>query len=236
VRVSIFLIIVLFAYQTFACQFKAGVREFPPYTYQMNNQWQGFDIQVLTQLVLSVNCQITFVEAPFGEALKMLRSGDIDLLMHLSISGDRAKDINFVGPVRTQYISLLTSKNVSSSISNIEDIIELPYTFGHRQGIFIGNEFEKKRRNISSFANKFVEVRQVSNLIRLVQRHRIDGFFEDHHYNEYLLANDQAANIMIAQPLKFSIGDVYLGVSKKSVSQFHTTALQNALSNMQLPY
>ena len=59
-RVSIFLIIVLFAYQTFACQFKAGVREFPPYTYQMNNQWQGFDIQVLTQLVLSLNCQITF--------------------------------------------------------------------------------------------------------------------------------------------------------------------------------
>lgn len=226
----------LFAYQTFACQFKAGVREFPPYTYQMNNQWQGFDIQVLTQLVLSLNCQITFVETPFGEALKMLRTGDIDLLMHLSISGDRAKDINFVGPIRTQYISLLTSKNVPSSISNIEDIIELPYTFGHRQGIFIGNEFEKKRQNISSFASKFVEVNQASNLIRLIQRRRIDGFFEDHHYNEYLLANDPAANIMIAQPLKFSIGDVYLGVSKKSVSAFHTRVLHETLNNMQLPY
>lgn len=212
------------------------MREFPPYSYHVNNQWQGFDIQVLTQLVLSVNCQIAFVEAPFGEALKMLRSGNIDLLMHLSMSGDRGKDINFVGPIRTQYISLLTSQNVTEPITHIRDIAQLPYTFGHRQGIFIGNEFDENRRNISSFANKFVEVRQASNLIRLIQRHRIDGFFEDHHYNEYLLANDQAANIMIAQPLKFSIGDVYLGVSKKSVSQFHTKALQNALSNMQLPY
>lgn len=235
-RLSVFLITVLFAYQTFACQFKAGVREFPPYSYQVNNQWQGFDIQVLTQLVLSVNCQITFVEAPFGEALKMLRSGNIDLLMHLSMSGDRGKDINFLGPIRTQYISLLTSNKVSSPIANIKDIIELPYTFGHRQGIFIGNEFDENRRNISSFANKFVEVNQASNLIRLIQRNRIDGFFEDHHYNEYLLANDQAANIMIAQPLKFSIGDVYLGVSKKSVSPFHTKALQKALNNMLLPY
>jgi polar amino acid transport system substrate-binding protein len=236
VRISFFLISVLFAFQTFACQLKAGVREFPPYSYQINNQWQGFDIQVLTQLVLSVNCQISFVEAPFGEALKMLRSGNIDLLMHLSISGDRGKDINFVGPIRTQNISLLTSKKVSSPISNIEEIIELPYTFGHRQGIFIGNEFDEKRQNISSFASKFVEVNQASNLIRLVQRHRIDGFFEDHHYNEYLLANDPAANIMIVQPLKFSIGEVYLGVSKKSVSAFHTRALQKALNNILLPY
>lgn len=210
--------LLIVAIESSACELKFGVRQFPPFVVKNEkHQWQGKDIELFTLLSKALNCRAVFIETPFGEALRWIKHGRIDVISQLSITTQRKEYLNFVGPIRQQSISLLTSSNVIENISELEQILALPYTFGHREGIFIGDEFEQLFRENSLLSNKFVNIHSTTNIVDLIQKGRISGYFEDDIYNQYIIEKFSSDLDLKIHPIKLHIGDVHLGVSKKSI-------------------
>jgi len=222
-------IFVLISQVSLACEFKIGVREYPPYSYtEKNGSWSGIDIEIFNYLMSEINCDKEYIKVTFGQGVQLLKDGKLDGLSQMSITQDRLSAINFIGPIRSETLSLLTSNEVSETINDFLDITKLPYVFGKRKGTFIGEEFSELMKHNADFSSKFIEMDSANPRIDLVLKGRIVGFFDEEAFNRFMLKHSAKYNNMKLQPLKIHNGLVYLGFSKKSVSEAKFTELAKA--------
>lgn len=224
----IFLMLILIPEIGLSCEFKIGVREYPPYTYQnADKSWAGIDIDMFNYLVDEIGCDKKYIRINFGQALKLLKDGKIDALAQMSKIEQRLNTVHFVGPTRSETLTLIVSKKVPETINHFSDIANHPYIFAKREGTFIGHEFNKLMQSNIHFSSKFIETNTETPRINLVLKGRVVGFFDDIKFNQYMLKNSPQYQNMKMHPLKIDNGLIYFGFSKKTVSQYHIEKLRN---------
>jgi len=229
----LFCIFILFSSDLIACEFKIGVREYPPYGHKDNEgTWSGIDIEIFNYLMEEINCEKEYIEVTFGQGIQLLKDGKLDGLSQMSITEARLTKIEFIGPIRSETLSLITSNDVIETIDKFMDISKLPYFFGKRKGTYIGEEFNNLVRSNENFASKFIEMDNANPRIELVLKGRVVGFFDEERFNNYMLDNSHKYINMKVQPLKINNGLVYLGFSKKSVSKHQFNKLKKAFLNL----
>jgi len=216
----IFLIILLSSFSSVACELKVGFQEFPPYFYKDDSgKLQGIDVDLFRGLASEIQRDVYFMNVAFDEGLKLLKDGKIDAMSQLSMIWERKLKINFVGPIRKEKISLITTKEVNEEITSLKEISQLPYIFSKGKNTYLGEEFNKLYRSEPLFSGKFVEVDSSQPLIDLVLKGRVTGVFEESNFNAFQVKYVKKYQNLKKHPLTLNTGEVYVGFSKKTISK-----------------
>ena len=214
----LFVAFVATSFKVVSCEIKFGVGENPPYAYKTKQGlWKGSDIDKIKKMVTSVNCNLTYVEGSFSERLLMLNKGLIDVMPNISKLEERNSYVFYIGPLRAEKLSLVTTSEISERISSLEDISNLNYFFGKPAKAYLGKKFHQLYSTDSNFSKKFIDIYSTEDIYNLLDRGRIVGFFEESNSLGYHLESSNFYLNLKRHPVELDTGDIYFGVSKKSM-------------------
>ncbi|MGE4317644.1 MAG: transporter substrate-binding domain-containing protein [Deferribacterales bacterium] len=108
---------------------------FPPYFFKTGNgETAGLGIDVLKKATENTDIRITFKPVPdWTTAIRMVKTGDADLIPNIGISDDRLGFVKYTVPIDTSTLSLFVRK--SSRVRNLDDLkgevlATTPYSVG----------------------------------------------------------------------------------------------------------
>lgn len=88
-----------------------------------SGEFIGFEVDVITALVHSMNLELELVARPFGELLDALEAGDVDLVISgMTITPERNARVAFAGPYFISGKSVLTRQD---KIANVDSTTQL---------------------------------------------------------------------------------------------------------------
>jgi len=217
------------------CLFRVRVSDYAPLYFQdKNGKWTGLDVELADALFNEMSCRSLYEIVPWKRSLMELKRGNLDMMMTLSITEERKKFLNFLGPIRDEIIALAVSDNSDYHINSLEDFKKFPGKIGIQMGSFYGDAFDTKYKNDKNFANKFYALANDKQNIYRLKANRIFGFFGDRYNLAYKIANDDAFKGIKIHPFFINQAFVYFGFSKKSVSKEMFNRIQKAFDQAKL--
>jgi len=199
---------------------KIRVRDFPPQYFQDTaGNWTGLDVELAKALVEGAGFKAEFLALPWTRALNNLETGDLHMMMNLSMTPERSLYMYWIGPERKSYMALVVSReNVSLSIMSLDDLVtvsdSLKMNFGIQHDFFYSPEFTERMKD-SNFARHFEAVSDGALQPRKVKNNRIIGFFEDRTTMAYQIKNSPEYSGLAIHPFVLHEENVYFGVSRK---------------------
>ena len=113
-----------------------------PYTYSVNGEAEGFEIEILKAVLEKMNYRCTFEELPWNRCLLHLRNGEADMLVSMVKNNDRMKYTYYP----EEYISRSHLRFYSFEGNNIYQYQSLLDFMGKEIGVIngfsYGNEFD----------------------------------------------------------------------------------------------
>ncbi|PKI13517.1 substrate-binding periplasmic protein [Colwellia sp. 12G3] len=97
----------------------------PPYIDLVENKLVGENIDIIHLLVDSIGLKPVFIQCPFVRCLAMIKSGQVDMLLGLSKSIDREKDLIFLNPphsIQQKPLRFFTLKEKNLTIQHFSDL------------------------------------------------------------------------------------------------------------------
>jgi len=156
------LIILIFCFTSlnaFAdCQLRVRVTDYKPQYYQNEQgKWRGMAVELAEVLLKEAKCKPVYEISPWKRSLLLLKEGNLDMMMNLSITDERKKYLNFIGPQRDETILIAVRKEFNFEINSLEDIKKLPGRIGIQIGSSFGKAFDSKYKSDPDFAKKFTQ-------------------------------------------------------------------------------
>ena len=217
-----------------ACQLVARAWDFAPqYFLSGQGQWQGMAIEIVDALMKEAGCVVMYKSIPWARAHKELRKGNLDLMMNLSKTPQRQTYLYFIGPVRDEVIKVITLAELPYELRTLDDFKRLPRPVAAEAGAYFGTEFENKRLNDSDFKRKIAYSSRNENYAALLSKARFSGYLDDMYSLMYFIKANNLSQRFKVQPIIVNQSQVYLGVSKMSVSVERKQRLAQALLRIQ---
>ncbi|MCG8569342.1 MAG: transporter substrate-binding domain-containing protein [Spirochaetes bacterium] len=197
------------------------VTHYPPQYYKdSKGNWTGLDVELAAALCKEAGLKYEFVHLPWSRALSDLESGNLHMMMNLSITDERSQFIQWIGPERINKMVIIVKKNNKRlKISSLDDMIQISKQFGKKWGIqadvHYSDEFSKKMENDSNFSSYFEEVSKADLNVTKTQKDRILGFIEEQVPMVYKIKNDPAFSGLVTHSFVIGEEKVYFGISKK---------------------
>ncbi|WP_202319335.1 PAS domain S-box protein [Archaeoglobus neptunius] len=118
-RLIVMLAIVFLATIPPAMALRVGVYDNPPLVFKEDSGFKGFYIDILNHIAEQEGWDVEYVYGNFPSLLKMLRNGDIDLLVAVAYTEGRAKEFNYSNE------SVITNWGVVVTKSKLDSILDL---------------------------------------------------------------------------------------------------------------
>jgi polar amino acid transport system substrate-binding protein len=200
-----------------ACVMKVQVHEFPPYSYLQGTEWQGSRVVLSQRLAEKLNCQIEYLEVPFGRALMLMEEGQLDFIFNLTKTPSRVKSMLFLAPHQLEVLVIGVHKSYPEwlQLSTLSDLQKFPGRIALTKGSYLGKAFEAMRAD-PKFTEIFVEVADRRAKNELVIKGRAQGVIEERDYLRYAIENFPNYQNIVITPLILSESPVYLALSRKS--------------------
>lgn len=221
---SIFILFILTAFvSSIFGKEKINIRvgDFAPFYFQdEEGKWQGLDVELAEAVVKNAGFDVEYKEMPWSRALVFLEKGKVDLVMNVSITTERSRKFNFIGPERYAQMGLVVRvENKNFDIKTYDDFAEIVKEenkkFGIQIKVFYGKEFNDKLKD-PEYSKYFAEAFSVNNNIFLLANDRILGFFEDKISLAYMIKNHPDFQETVLHSFDaFPKEPVYFAVSKK---------------------
>lgn len=214
-----------------ACQWRfAAENDFPPHLIKLNDQqWRGQSVELLQALADKVGCSIQFVSSPWIRSLVQLKTGELDVISHLSKTSDREKEYYFLGPHHIEGIWLIGRAEQFKNVSTLTDTLAMDPKprIAVLNGAYYGETFARTRRD-ANFATQLVPISSIQDKLALLNADRVDAILEDSSVLRYWQQH-KAKNAALYQPILLVYqAPVYFGFSKKSISPEQFAQLQQA--------
>jgi polar amino acid transport system substrate-binding protein len=205
-----------------------GFDHSPPYNFKdEQGQAKGSLVTIAKQLAKEAGVQIEFVFCPWARCVSLVKHGKIDLLIGLSHSADRERDLLFLKPAIFNTSSAFAFYVVDKAItiSTYADLEKLVI------GKLRGSQHFPKFDADSSLT--VVEAPDIQTLFALLQNGRIDTFIHIHEsIVPYLEEYDDQHRIQQADYVEKVSADGYLVLSKHSGKTAMATSLSGALATL----
>lgn len=227
-------ILILLSFNVWSCDLVVRVEDYAAQSHRDDNQqWQGIDIDLTKALLDQAGCSYRFVPVPWGRALKMLESGELDLMLSVSQTPERIEFAHFIGPQRIEKIKIVSKANPTIVIKSFADLLKLPLPIGIQEGAFYGASFNDFISNTHSAEQYFFKVPNNDTKLSLLIKNRIYGFLEEQLNIEYEIRNHLAPKDVFIHPLVINQAPVYFAFSKKAVSAKHIIKIENAFKTLE---
>lgn len=198
-----------------ACELRVHVNEFPPYSYQVDQQWQGSRVVLSKRLAEKLGCDVKFLEMTWARALAMLQTGDVDLMFNLTPTAEREQFVWFTPPHHHERLVFATTDPEWANITNLTQLTQFPGVIAITQGSYMGHQFMQLLAQ-PTFQRHIAAVSQRKAKNNLVLKGRAQAVVEDLDYLQYAIANYPDYDKIKITPLVLSEQDVSAGLSRKS--------------------
>lgn len=198
-----------------------------------NLTWHGLDVDFAKALLDQAQCSYSFVSVPWGRALKMLELGEIDMMLSVSQSAQRAKFANFIGPQRNETIVLVTHKSRPYQLNNLSQLLALPAPIAIHKHAFYGERVNKMVAEHASSNKHFIVIADNKLRMSLLRHGRLSGFFAEKYNMQYQKAHNPEYMQVEVNPLIINKEPVYFALSKKSVDEQLLIRLEKAFNALQ---
>lgn len=207
----------------------AAETNFPPYLMLKEQNWQGQTVELAQLLATEVGCELQIVNVPWLRALAQIKSGEVDLVSHLSYSDARKNDFAFIGPHHIESMWLIGDPTKLPKVTTLKDLSE-DVDLGRIAeliGAYYGEEFALLKQN-PFFARQLVSISSIQDKLALLEAGRVNAILEDDSVLYYWQTQGYK-NARHYQPiLPIYESPVYFGFSKKTLSKPMLIRLQNA--------
>lgn len=180
-------------------------------------------------LAAEVGCDLQFVDIPWLRSLAQIKSGELDMVSHMSYSQARRRDFAFVGPHHIESMWLIGNPDKLPKVSALKDLshdVDLG-RIAELNGAYYGEEFALLKQN-PFFARQLVSISSIQDKLALLEAGRVNAILEDGSVLHYW-QSQKYKNAEKYQPLLLVYrSPVYFGFSKKSLSRAMLVKLQKA--------
>lgn len=164
-----------------------GDFNYPPYEYlDAQQRPQGYNVELCRMIGDLLGMEVRFRLTKWSQALKLIDSGDIDLLPGMALSADRAKIYHFSQPHTQTWRSVFVAKK-----SMIVSLDELENASILLQQSDIAKDYLK----LIDFQGTIVEVPTQEDALRLLNTGKYDAAIVNHMYGMYFLKNNSLTGI-----------------------------------------
>ncbi|MCF2857512.1 transporter substrate-binding domain-containing protein [Pseudoalteromonas sp. SMS1] len=195
--------------------------------------WHGMDVDFAKALLDEAGCEYKFVSIPWGRSLKMLETGDIDLVLSVTKTQERQNYAYFIGPQRMETIVFAMNAQRRYTVDTMEDLFSLPVPVAIQQGAFYGAKFTDRYQQLKKHETQFIFVPDNQTKLSLLKHGRIAGFLEEK-FN-IIFQSDNHPDFMTIEIASLVINEspVYFAFSKRRTSMARLERLEAAYQNLQ---
>jgi signal transduction histidine kinase len=156
----------------------AGDNNFPPFEFEKNGTYQGFNVDILNAVSIETGISFEFHPMPWNEALKALENGEVDAIQGMKYSEDRAQIYAFSESYLTSSQGIFVLKN-NYSIFSLNDLEN--HTVSVQKGD-IGAEILQRLKNA-----RVISVTNQEEAIQLLLDGKVDAFVGNQITGQYFL-------------------------------------------------
>lgn len=216
-----------------ACTLSMQAQHYPPRFIKQiapdgTLSWQGFNADLFSLLAEEAGCNTQIIQVPWGRALQLLASGDLDAMSNMSHNAERESFAHFVGPHQQERIVVLANNARHMVVKDLAALLSSQEAISVMQGIYYGEQFERALAQQPNWEKRLIYVSSSQQKLELFLAGRVYFTFEDS-INLQQLYNEGILNPQQHKPL-FTLhqNPVYFAFSKHSVSATQLQKLQQA--------
>ena len=223
----------LFSTYALSCELVVRIEDYAAQSHRdENKKWQGIDIKLTKALLNQAGCGYRFVPVPWGRALKMLEVGELDVMLSVSKTTERANFTHFIGPQRIEKIKIVSKENPAIVVSSFKDILKIPLPHGIQEGAYYGESFNAFTKMLTPADRYFFKVANNDTKLSLLIKNRIFGFLEEQLNIEYEIRHELTPKDIFIHPVIVNQAPVYFASSKESVSNEQLKAIERAFNHL----
>jgi ABC-type amino acid transport substrate-binding protein len=219
---------IFFSNASLSAEHKLRVAVFlePPYLTLSDNKLIGEHVEIVNLLASAIKFQPVFIQCPPVRCLAMVKQGKADMMIGLSKSLAREKDMVFLNPpyhVQHQPLHFYTLKDKNIRINSYTDLENL--MIGTLRGAMYFSSFDNDN------TLKKVEVTSRKQLVSMLLKGRIDTFLEREETVIPLLTASQYQNKINVEKYQYDKPiNSYIVISKRSQVKSYAAQLSKALA------
>lgn len=153
--------------------------DFPPFTYIENEQFVGFDIDLVNELGKRLNKQINWQNMPFGTLLPNLQLGHIQVIAAgLTATPERAKHVLFTKPYidGSPFVIISAKDKPIQNLAQLGDQ-EVVVNEGYTADLYLSNISGLNIKRLKSPAEAFLALKSGRAKAFVTAKNTIDHFF-----------------------------------------------------------
>ncbi|MHC1605593.1 MAG: transporter substrate-binding domain-containing protein, partial [Candidatus Methanofastidiosia archaeon] len=200
----------------------AGDQNFPPFEYVVNEEYMGFDVDILNACSHYLEYDIELIPMVWNEAVQSLESGEIKAILGMKYTEERSKRYDFSK-------GYLKSSSVIFVNENTVDITSLKDLSGHTVAIQKGDVSEEILESVEGIYIIYAP-NQMEGLM-LLSNKEVSAFIGNRYVGIFSVQKEHIENIKIVGDSLFE--EDYCLVTKKGdpfIEDFNM-ALENIIAN-----
>ncbi|MGN5152291.1 substrate-binding periplasmic protein [Aeromonas enteropelogenes] len=198
----------------------------PPFRIlQPDGELQGLDVEILQRLQKESGIQLQIRRMPWGRALKQMESGQVDLMIGLAHTAERAAFIDYLQPAYYQCWPAFYGK--PATVAGIRQYRDLA---GMEVGYVLKSAYFEPFDSDPALNKHGVPTED--QLLRMVQRGHLPLMIGTDCQVDYALRQGDGEPLGKADYRPDSPVTLYLGMSKRSPHQAQKSALSTALQRL----
>jgi len=213
----------------YANTIKVGIDHWPPYSIinkdTLNYQVSGIDINLIKVLGDHLDSELILIKCPFKRCLRMIESGDLDMLSSLQKTPEREVYMHFLAP--NYYSSnkvFYMLRRLNRSIETYKDLYKLSIgvTLGHHNEAKFDGDAQLDKHHVS----------ETHQLYKMLLNERLDTFIGVETSVDYFLHERNLKQQIEKASFGFEGTKGYLAISKKSWLIKEESKLTSKLKDM----
>ncbi|MCY9666640.1 transporter substrate-binding domain-containing protein [Paenibacillus alginolyticus] len=159
----------------------AGDNRFPPFEFEANGTFQGFNVDMMNALSIETGIKFEFYPMPWSEALKALEAGRVDAIQGMKYSKERSSVYAYSEPYFTSTQAIFVLKD-NYSVFSLGDL-------QHRKTAVQEGDISGEALQRLQNAVVLAEENQ-DKAIKMLLDHKVDAFIGNQITGQYLLQSN----------------------------------------------
>jgi polar amino acid transport system substrate-binding protein len=214
------------------CQLIMGWDPWEPYHYQdVDGAVHGLDVEIVRAAAEQADCSLQFYRDDWTNLLRMLQTGEIDLLSGATMTEERSEYAHFSPAYRGESVQLYVRAGEAEDFvaTELRPLLENGFRLGVTLGYVYGEEVSRLQQEYDAlFRVASVSEAHIGNLLD----RRIDGFLEDPYVAAAAQRRRGWEDEVEMHPIRINVGDIHLALSKAGLDDNTRQRIDQAMRSL----